>query len=138
MERLLRHPWPGNARQLKRFCDLLVARCQGRFSLEAFDGLLAELELSAERSAPAGQKSPRAIQLQPQAQAQAKPSMNMPRESLLAVPQTERRLAAITPSQVDEALRCAGGRKKDAAVLLGISRTSLWRLIRSQARVQES
>ena len=134
MERLLRHPWPGNARQLKRFCEILVARCQGRFSLKAFDRLFAELELSADRPAPAVQKSPRAIQLQPQVQ----PPMVMPRESLLAVPQTERRLAAITPSQVDEALRCAGGRKKDAAVLLGISRTSLWRLIRSRARVQES
>ena len=134
MERLLRHPWPGNARQLKRFCEILVARCQGRFSLKAFDRLFAEFELSADRPAPAVQKSPRAIQLQPQVQ----PPMVMPRKSLLPAPQSERRLAAITPSQVDEALRCAGGRKKDAAVLLGISRTSLWRLIRSRARVQES
>ncbi|MCR5170926.1 MAG: sigma 54-interacting transcriptional regulator [Desulfovibrio sp.] len=143
MERLLRHPWPGNARQLRRFCELLVERCRGRFFLEAFDGLFSELcaglEPASRHPVPAAADVSRHVQIRHQAQS----PMLRPRDALVPVAQPERRpgsltLSAITPTQVDEALRRAGGRKKEAAALLGISRTSLWRLIRGRAQAQEA
>ena len=143
MERLLRHPWPGNARQLRRFCELLVERCRGRFFLEAFNGLFSELcaglEPASRHPVPAAADVSRHVQVRHQAQS----PMLRPRDALVPIAQPERRpgsltLSAITPTQVDEALRRAGGRKKEAAALLGISRTSLWRLIRGRAQAQEA
>ena len=150
LDRLCAHPWPENVRQLRRFAGALVQRCQGRFAPEAFDELFAGLETASGEvlrhplpAVPSGSRGrPKRIEIQPPAArpqgtlapaVQAEPSAAFGRRAGQAFA-----VSAITPVQIDDALRRAGGRKKDAAQLLGISRTSLWRLLRSQARVQEA
>ncbi|MBR6467555.1 MAG: sigma-54-dependent Fis family transcriptional regulator, partial [Desulfovibrio sp.] len=56
------------------------------------------------------------------------PQPGQPRSQAPAAPVD---VAAITPEQVEEALAKTGGRKKAAAALLGISRTSLWHVLKS-------
>ncbi|MBQ1420145.1 MAG: sigma 54-interacting transcriptional regulator [Desulfovibrio sp.] len=125
LARLCRHPWYGNVRELKHFIEQLVFLCAGTFSPSVFDELFGETAANAASLMPLGFLGAGGAG---DPAAPAWPQAGQPRPEHPAAPVD---VAAITPAQVEDALAKAGGRKKAAAALLGISRTSLWRVLKS-------
>ena len=109
LERLMRHPWPGNVRQLENAVEMAVALSGDREALYAGD--FAALSQPARRAVPL----------------RAVPSIAVPDEGLdfeLTVNQIERSL-------LEQALRKAGGNKTAAADMLRLKRTTLAAKLRS-------
>ncbi|MCR5258277.1 MAG: sigma 54-interacting transcriptional regulator [Desulfovibrio sp.] len=128
LARLCRHPWYGNVRELKHFIEQLVFLCAGAFSQSVFDELFGETAANAASLMPLGFLGAGGAGGAGDPAAPAWPQAGQPRPEHPAAPVD---VAAITPAQVEDALAKAGGRKKAAAALLGISRTSLWRILKS-------
>ena len=109
LERLMRHPWPGNVRQLENAVEMALALSGDREALYAGD--FAALSQPPRRAVPL----------------RAVPSIAMPDEGLdfeLTVNQIERSL-------LEQALRKAGGNKTVAADMLRLKRTTLAAKLRS-------
>ena len=115
-------------RELKHFIEQLVFLCAGAFSQKVFDELFGETAANAARLMPPFSGSGAPGMPAGDSLAPSWPQSGQPRAQAPSAPVD---VAAITPEQVEEALAKAGGRKKAAAALLGISRTSLWRVLKS-------
>ncbi len=106
MRALLAHDWPGNARELENALEYSTAVCRGQTILpEDLPGFLA-----------------------PAADAAPSPSGAPP--TAVAV-----QSAASGPERLREALEAARWRREEAARLLGISRSTLWRRMREAGLV---
>jgi two-component system nitrogen regulation response regulator GlnG len=109
--RLLRHPWPGNIRQLRNLTRQLVigSRSQPRLQLEP--RLAEELEAATPRPVP-----------HPAPRAEASPA---PEEA----PAARRKSTDVTEAELVEAMRQSDWDVKAAADRLGIPRSSIYDLI---------
>jgi transcriptional regulator with PAS, ATPase and Fis domain len=101
-QRLTRHVWPGNVRELRNICERLVA-------------LSATSHITEED-----------VQL-------ALGFISPPSSGELAFPKTEiPKMRHMQRELVTQALKQTQGNKRQAALLLGISRATLWRKMRSR------
>jgi two-component system nitrogen regulation response regulator GlnG len=114
--RLVRHPWPGNVRQLANAARELVIANRGRATLAASPGLEALLAVPAAGSGGGAGSSGGAAPARPE------PPRANARE-------TRRRPASVTAEELTAALDAHGGDLKAAAAALGIARPSLYDLI---------
>jgi transcriptional regulator, propionate catabolism operon regulatory protein len=109
LERLMRHTWPGNVRQLRNFAERLVMNCSLRCSGDTLEVLYRELiqfgEQSIETAVPKAADTDLKARLKHHA-------LDNERAIIL------------------EALEQCRFQKKHAAERLGISRTTLWRKMR--------
>jgi PAS domain S-box-containing protein len=106
--KLMEYSWPGNVRQLKNFFERLVLICNLRCSLETLDELFSEL-----------------IQYSPSPE---KPHEQMTQVSLKE--QLEMHKIDNETKVIRKALEEAYFNKTNAAKILGISRTTLWRKLK--------
>ncbi|MBL8971699.1 MAG: sigma-54-dependent Fis family transcriptional regulator [Myxococcales bacterium] len=103
MDALLAYPWPGNIRELRNAVE--YAHAIGEGPDYTLDDLTPELR---------GEPPPRVL---PPALASTGPAITPPDDD------PER-------ARIRDALQRSGGRKGDAALLLGLSRSTLWRRLR--------
>ena len=120
MRRLLAYPWPGNVRELENALEYATAVCEGQ--TVHVDDLPGEIARWAEGP----------VEEVPEARRLAGPWAEPPRspaERLAAPPASPRRsveeMAEI--ERIREALVAARYRRAEAARILGMSRTTLWR-----------
>lgn len=106
IERLCCFSWPGNVRQLQSFVEHLVTLTPREFDPHVFSRLVDALEQSMLRPAPAvsiaSSHAARRKEVQP----------------------------LLTPEQIRTALISSGNNKGYTAKILGVSRTTLWRMLR--------
>ncbi len=118
MRDLVSRPWPGNVRQLEHEIRGLVFRCPANGII---DRELLRLQPSAEGTIPeseatAPESDPRSSEEPPMTE----PNTDSPPLAL----------EALEKGAVEEALRRSGGNQRQAAVLLGITRSSLRRRLK--------
>ena len=113
MDFLMRLPWPGNVRQLENTCNWLTVMAPGR------DVHIVDLppELTAEHDADAGQGDWEAMLRTWLQERLARGESNILSEAM----------PAFETTLIQTALEHTGGRKRDAAVLLGWGRNTLTR-----------
>jgi len=130
MRRLMQHHWPGNVRQLRNVVRQLVISSRGEHEASLSPALLRQLadaapsvvepptppESSATGAAAAAAAAP------PQAPAAPRPRSRKP--------------ADITEDELVDVLRTHRWETKSTAAALGISRTSLYKLIENSERVR--
>ena len=117
MRRLLAYPWPGNVRELENALEYATAVCEGQ--TVHVDDLPAEIgRWGQEAPAPEARGAVGAWPERPRpAERLAEPSAPAPRSA--------EELAEI--ERIREALAATRYRRAEAARLLGMSRTTLWR-----------
>ncbi|HXK07728.1 MAG TPA: sigma-54 dependent transcriptional regulator [Verrucomicrobiae bacterium] len=108
LERLCRHSWPGNVRQLENAVEMAVALSADRSSLGTADFPLIESSI-------------------PWTDDSGVPMVAVPDSGL----DYEHTLAGIERSIIEQALRKTGGNKKAAAEMLRLKRTTLSAKVRS-------
>jgi DNA-binding NtrC family response regulator len=121
-EALLNHPWPGNVRELENVIERAVVM-SGQETLTpdafAFEDNLEEDELRVSASTPEA-----AIPAQATADGA---SVASPEDETDTLQATLDRAATI---RIKAALDSAGGNRNDAATMLGVDRTTLYRLMK--------
>lgn len=98
---LLEYRWPGNVREMSNVCERVVVLSSGR-TIDAQD-IRRVLQIETEASEC---------------------------EEKLSIPIRDSDLSEAERRSIQSALAAAGGNKSQAAALLGVSRTTLWRKIR--------
>ncbi len=123
MRTLLEHDWPGNVRQLENALEYATAVCDGQ-TIHVED---LPPEITGAPSTPGAQNVTPAAAVDELGSALATRSPPSPGPAELA-----RSVTRIYPRAEDVigALRSARGRRSAAAEALGVSRTTLWRLMR--------
>lgn len=139
---LCRLPWPGNVRQLQSFVEHLVILSPQGFDPEVFERLFGELEryvgkggaIALAAGVPDGFAAgfpPAALGAPLGVLPDARPAGFDGAGQAAFVPApapVPRRV--ITPEMAHAALRRAGNSRTEAARLLGVSRCTLWRMLR--------
>ncbi|HEX9187288.1 MAG TPA: sigma 54-interacting transcriptional regulator [Vicinamibacteria bacterium] len=108
---LLEHPWPGNVRELENALEYAVAVCKGQTILP--EDLPAEMGAGAAPVVDAAPRPPVA----------GRPPANSRAEA-----------DAIDSARIRGALEACHWKRQEAARILGISRTTLWRRMRDSTR----
>jgi DNA-binding NtrC family response regulator len=109
---LLEHTWPGNARELENALEYAVAVCKGQTILP--EDLPSELGGQGQPAAPSGP-----------------PGLSARQRQLARSNGTHREdVDVIDSARLRGALEACRWRRHEAARILGISRTTLWRRIR--------
>jgi DNA-binding NtrC family response regulator len=121
--RIMQHPWPGNVRQLRNVVRQLVISSRGELEANLSPTLLRQLT-DAASSVPA--PPPEVGAPTGRAQAPAAPGRR------------RRRPADITEGELVDALRAHRWDIKSTAATLGISRTSLYKLMETSDRVRRA
>jgi len=142
---LLRYEWPGNVRELENIMERFAAFLGTSRSIAEIDyqAFLAEAEelgetaTSANIALPAPEASAAAFALRPepthQGAWQASHALALPDDALAAEACDEAALAIkLDAGTISDALARSGGNKQHAAILLGVSRTTLWRRMRDE------
>jgi len=123
-EALLNHPWPGNVRELENVIERAVVM-SGQETLTpeafAFDDKAEEDELQLAASAPEAAATP------PQAAADAATVGDPEDEAAGTLQATLDRAATV---RIKAALDAVGGNRIEAANILGVDRTTLYRLMK--------
>jgi len=119
--RIMQHPWPGNVRQLRNVVRQIVIGSRGEFEAGLSPALLHQLTEGAV-PAPA-----------PAVEAQVAPGRPQARA---VEPRKHRRPADITEGELVDALCTHRWDIKSTAAALGISRTSLYKMIETSDRVR--
>jgi transcriptional regulator of acetoin/glycerol metabolism len=115
MQALLEHPWPGNVRELENALEFAVAVCKGQTILP--DDLPGEV-LGRESCAPT----------------RADDTPSGPARGRAAAAAARRTEAdTVDAARIRGALEACHWRRHEAARLLGMSRTTLWRRMRELA-----
>jgi DNA-binding NtrC family response regulator len=121
-EALLNHPWPGNVRELENVIERAVVM-SGQETLTpdafAFEDNLEEDELRVSPSTPEAATPPQA--------AADGASVASPEDETDTLQATLDRAATV---RIKAALDSAGGNRNDAATMLGVDRTTLYRLMK--------
>jgi len=121
-EALLNHPWPGNVRELENVIERAVVM-SGQETLTpdafAFEDRVEEDELHLASSAPEAAIAPQA--------AAPSASIGSPQDEVDTLQATLDRAATV---RIKAALDSAGGNRNDAATMLGVDRTTLYRLMK--------
>ena len=121
-EALLNHPWPGNVRELENVIERAVVM-SGQETLTpdafAFEDRVEEDELHLASSAPEAAIAPQA--------AAPSASIGSPQDEADTLQATLDRAATV---RIKAALDSAGGNRNDAATMLGVDRTTLYRLMK--------
>jgi DNA-binding NtrC family response regulator len=101
-------PWPGNVRQLVNFCEKIVILCEGEFNPKVFETLYTELfDYSLIQE-------------------------DVYHQSMQSLPQILREKSRKDEIEIiRQTLGETKDRKTDAARKLGISRTTLWRRLKT-------
>lgn len=133
MDRLLRHPWPGNIRELMNAVERGVVLAQGQYLDEAELALLpSEMEGSPGLSVPANFLAP--APARPEAEpgtASPRNEAGGPSREVEAAQQTDRSgagtasLEEVEKETILRTLSAVGGNKSEAARRLGITRRTL-------------
>jgi two-component system nitrogen regulation response regulator GlnG len=110
---LLRHPWPGNVRQLRNAARQLVLASRGQPRVGLDPRVAQELGLGL-----------------------APPAGGAPPTSSGATPTSHRKPSEVTEEELVEALRACAWDLKATAARLGISRGSLYNLIDRSSRIR--
>jgi two-component system nitrogen regulation response regulator GlnG len=118
--RIMQHSWPGNVRQLRNVVRQIVIGSRGELEASLSPALLRQVADGAPASAPI-------------AEAQVPTGRPQPRA---VAPRKHRRPADITEDELLEALCAHRWDIKSTARALGISRTSLYKLIETTDRVR--
>lgn len=142
---LLRYEWPGNVRELENIMERFAAFLGTSRSIAEIDyqSFLAEAEelgetaASANLALPAPEASIAAFALRPeptpQGAWQASHALPVPNEGPAADACDDAALAIkLDAGTISDALERSGGNKQHAAILLGVSRTTLWRRMRDE------
>ncbi|MBN1205084.1 MAG: sigma-54-dependent Fis family transcriptional regulator [Myxococcaceae bacterium] len=116
--RLVRHPWPGNVRQLRNVTRQLVISSRGLPSLQVDPQL--EQELRALPAAPFATPPPSAL----------------PSASSQAPAEARRKPSEVSEEEMMAALRAHAWDLAAAAAQLGISRASLYNLVKKSSRAR--
>jgi DNA-binding NtrC family response regulator len=121
-EALLNHPWPGNVRELENVIERAVVM-SGQETLTpdafAFEERVEEDELHFAPTAPEAATAPQA--------AAAGTIVASPEDEADTLQATLDRAATV---RIKAALDSAGGNRNDAATMLGVDRTTLYRLMK--------
>jgi DNA-binding NtrC family response regulator len=125
MERLLAYEWPGNVRELEHAirCALLLGDSD-RIDLDSLPGdvLAAQLPLRPGITATVASSSPQAVEA-------GSPTVSGPVRSSLSSPASPASLRELTRDALMSALSHARGNRQRAARILGVSRTTLYRML---------
>jgi len=120
-EALLNHPWPGNVRELENVIERAVVM-SGQETLTpeafAFDDKVEEDELHLAPSAPEAATLPQVADVA---------SVASPEDEADTLQATLDRAATV---RIKAALDAAGGNRNEAATMLGVDRTTLYRLMK--------
>ncbi len=130
LQQLTTLPWPGNIRELEHFIERLVLLCDRSFSRAVFDSLFTATQAyqyALRQPLPADTKSAVAPTAPPEAASPSRPEALTAQNGTAA---DDAPLSVIDARAIDDALRACGGRKGLAARRLGVSRVTLWRLMR--------
>lgn len=106
IDRLCRFHWPGNVRQLQSFVEHLVTLTPREFDPHVFSRLVDALERSQLRPVPATSTG------------------------FATVKRSREVQPLLSPEQIRSALINSGNNKGHTAKMLGVSRTTLWRMLR--------
>jgi DNA-binding NtrC family response regulator len=126
--RLMQHHWPGNVRQLRNVVRQLVISSRGEPLASLSPALLRQLA----DAAPPGAEPPSPAE--PRAAAAA--AAADPPQAAAASRRASRKPADITEDELIDALRAHRWDIKSTAAALGISRTSLYKLMETSDRVR--
>jgi DNA-binding NtrC family response regulator len=110
---LLEYPWPGNVRELENALEYAVAVCKGQTILP--DDLPSEVTAGPEAARHMADRAP------------AAPTRGRPSSP---VPTRRAEADAVDGVRIRSALEACHWRRHEAARVLGISRTTLWRRMR--------
>ena len=125
MERLLAYEWPGNVRELEHAirCALLLSDSD-RIDLDSLPGdvLAAQLPLRPGVAATFASSSPHAVEAGPA-------PVSAPVRSTPSSPASPASLRELTRDALVSALSHARGNRQRAARILGVSRTTLYRML---------